>query len=178
MGAQFSFNQSPDTDDPNATELSLIGRAFGAQLAAADLRALLQYLNGFTDHRFTGVYRFDAEWVVSVALWDRENPALELGANVKMRESYCWLTGISETAYIIEDATCDARLVGHAARDAVRSYVAVLLRDKHRNPWGTLCHYDFHPRVVNPDTLARLEAIRPLVEEMVVREAIGVWPPA
>lgn len=177
----MSQNSSIDESSAHASpevELSLIGRAFGGQVAADDIRALLKYLNSFTDHRFTGVYRFEPEWVVSVALWDRENPTLEIGADVKMRESYCWLTGISDTAYIIEDATCDARLAGHAARDAVRSYVAVLLRDKQGNPWGTLCHYDFSPRAVLEDTLARLEAIRPLVEEMVVRDSKSVWPPA
>lgn len=167
-----------DLDDATSPELALIARAFAPQIAAGDIRALLEYLNGLTDHRFTGVYRFEKEWVVSVALWDRENPSLVLGANVRMKESYCWLTGISDTAYIIEDATRDARLDGHAARDEVRSYVAVLLRDRSGAPWGTLCHYDFQPRATPPETLARLEAIRPLVEEMLVRDQESVWPPA
>jgi hypothetical protein len=161
----------------SSEDLSLISLAFSSQVGEPELRALLRHLNGFTGHRFTGVYRFEPGWVVSVALWDRENPALEIGADVRMKESYCWLTGLGESSYIIEDATCDSRLAGHAARDEVRSYVAVLLRDKRGAPWGTLCHFDFEPRNVAPGTLQRLERFRPLVEEMLVREADAHWEP-
>lgn len=158
-------------------DLSLISLAFAPAIGESELRALLKHLNGFTEHRFTGVYRFEPGWVVSVALWDRENPALELGADVKMKESYCWLTGLGENSYIIEDAMCDSRLDGHAAQNAVRSYVAVLLRDKRGAPWGTLCHFDFAPRRVAADTLRRLERFRPLVEEMLVSEIEARWDP-
>jgi hypothetical protein len=158
-------------------DLSLISLAFAPAVGESELRALLKHLNGFTEHRFTGVYRFEPGWVVSVALWDRENPKLELGADVKMKESYCWLTRLGDTSYVIEDATCDSRLNGHAAQVAVRSYVAVLLRDKHGAPWGTLCHFDFAPRHVAQGTLQRLERFRPLVEEMLVREDNAHWDP-
>lgn len=53
------------------------------------------------------------------------SPGVRLGADVKMKESYCWLTGLGGM-YEIEDACCDERLEGHVARDAVRSYLAVL----------------------------------------------------
>ncbi len=162
---------------PSSIELSLIARAFAPQLASRDIRALLEYLNGLTDHRFTGVYRFEPGWVVSVALWDRENPSLLLGSDVKMKESYCWLTALSDTAYIIEDAPSDPRLNGHAAQAEVRSYASVVLRDKSRDPWGTLCHFDFSSRSVAPETLERLEHFRPLVEEMLVRDASAHWDP-
>ena len=111
------------------------------------------------------------------SFWDRENPTLEVGADVKMKESYCWLTGLGESAYIIEDAPTDPRLEGHAARSTVRSYVSVALRDKRGKPWGTLCHFDFSPRRVAQETLHRLEMFRPLVEEMLVRDAAAHWEP-
>ena len=158
-------------------ELALISKAFAPSLSEADLFELLKYLNGLTDHRFTGVYRFEPGWVVSVALWDRENPGIRIGADVKMKESYCWLTGTGEASFVIEDASVDSRLKGHAARDAVRSYVAVLLRDRTAKQWGTLCHFDFAPRALNPLTKARLEMFRPLVEEMFVRDRRGRWDP-
>lgn len=158
-------------------EQSLISRAFASRLREDDLFDLLQYLNGLTDHRFTGVYQFEPGWVVSVALFDRENPHLRLGADVKMKESYCWLTGLNGTGFVIEDATCDARLSGHAAREEVRSYVAVLLHDRKGTPWGTLCHFDFAPRLTSPGTVARLEAFRPLIEEMFIRDKLARWDP-
>jgi hypothetical protein len=162
---------------PSPEELSLLTRAFAPSLMQGDLLELLRYLNGLTDHRFTGVYRFEPGWVVSVALWDRENPLERIGADVKMKESYCWLTGMGGASYIIEDASTDARLHGHAARDAVRAYIAVLLHDKSGAPWGTLCHFDFAPRVTRPETEAQLEIFRPLIEEMFVRDKRAKWDP-
>lgn len=158
-------------------ELALLSLAFEPALVERNLRTLLGYLNGLTNHRFTGVYRFEPGWVMSVALWDRDNPEQSLGANVKMKESYCWLTGLGTDNYIIEDAWTDPRLNGHAARDEVRSYIAVVLRDCGQTPWGTLCHFDFAPRSVGPQTLTRLQAFRPLVEEMLVKDCQAHWDP-
>lgn len=163
------------TDDAKARELA--GYAFKGRLRERDVRGLLAHLNGLTTHRFTGIYRFEPGWVVSLALFDREDPQALTGADVKMKESYCWLTGLDETAYVIEDATTDARLAGHAAQEAVRSYVAVLLKDRDGTPWGTLCHFDFAPRAPLPKTLAELSQVRPLLEELLVRDAPAQWHP-
>ncbi|HEY4133378.1 MAG TPA: hypothetical protein VGM50_22355 [Gemmatimonadaceae bacterium] len=161
---------------PNrALEREFVARAFASRLREDDLHDVLLYLNGLTDYRFTGVYRLTPGWTVSVALCDRENPQLRLGANVKMTESYCWLTGVNNEALVIEDAPNDVRLGGHAARDAVRSYAAVLLRDVTRAAWGTLCHFDFSPRLSDPQTIAQLDIMRPLLEEMFVRDRAAPW---
>ena len=162
---------------PTAEQLSLVAKAFAPKLQDGDLMDLLGYLNTLTDHRFTGVYRFEPGWVVSVALWDRESPHVRIGADVKMKESYCWLTGLGGEKYVIEDAWADSRLSAHPARDAVRSYVAVLLMDAHHKPWGTLCHFDFAPRVATPEMTAQLEYFRPLIEEMFVRDVSANWDP-
>jgi hypothetical protein len=158
-------------------ELSLLSLAFAPRLREDDLLQLLEFLNGLSDHRFTGVYQFEPGWVVSVALFDRENPSLRLGADVKMKESYCWLAGLDGTGLTIEDATCDPRLDGHAARQEVRSYIAVLLHDRARAPWGTLCHFDFAPRCARPEAVEQLESFRPLVEEMFIRDKLARWEP-
>lgn len=170
QAAALHANASPQ-------ELALLSLAFAPEGGDANLRTLLSYLNGMTTHRFTGVYRFEPGWVMSVALWDRESPEQLLGADVKMKESYCWLTGLGKDSYIIEDACADARLDGHAAREQVRSYCAVMLRDRREAPWGTLCHFDFAPRKVDAETLSRLEAFRPLVEEILVRDCSAHWDP-
>ena len=162
---------------PTAEQLSLVAKVFAPKLLEGDLMDLLGYLNNLTDYRFTGVYRFEPGWVVSVALWDRENPHARLGADVKMKESYCWLTGMGGQRYVIEDACADARLSAHPARDAVRSYIAILLRDTQRRPWGTLCHFDFAPRKAEPELTAQLEFFRPLIEEMFVRDVAAHWDP-
>lgn len=162
---------------PSAREIALACQAFAGSLHEDHIVELLEYLNKLSTHRFTGIYRFEPGWVVSVALYDRANPNLRIGANVKMKESYCWLTGITGAGYVIEDATRDPRLDGHAARDEVRSYIAVLLRDKHDVPWGTLCHFDFEPREATPEMLEQLNMFRPLVEELLVRDRRACWAP-
>jgi hypothetical protein len=172
MSVQRSGNVGPSSD-----EIALLSLAFAPQLVEGNVRVLLRHLNGLTSHRFTGVYRFEPGWVVSVALFDRANPELEIGADVKMKESYCWLTGLGENSYVIEDACGDPRLDGHVAQQEVRSYVAVLLRDQRRQPWGTLCHFDFDPRPYDPATLTQLETYRPLIEEVLVRDRRGNWNP-
>ena len=169
--------QNPSAFAPSAQEMALITRALSPSLSAGDVRVLLEYLNGLAGHRFTGVYRFEPGWVVSVALWDRLEPTLQVGADVKMKESYCWLTGLGDQCYVIEDALSDRRLDGHAARTTVRSYASVALRDRRGKPWGTLCHFDFEPRHVAPETLLRLEFFRPLIEEMLVRDDDARWDP-
>ncbi len=162
--------------DLGSEQLSLISKAFAPALQQNDLYDLLNYLNRRTAHRFTGVYRFEPGWVISVALFDRESPGMRLGADVRMKESYCWLTGLGGT-YEIEDACSDERLDGHPARDAVRSYAGVLLRDRQALPWGTLCHFDFAPHPFDDHARAGLELFRPLIEEMFIRERASRWDP-
>lgn len=163
-------------NDPNRqTERELIARAFASRMRDDDLHDVLCYLNSLTDYRFTGVYRLTPGLVVSIALCDREHPDRRLGTNVRMADSYCWLTGTGDSAYTIEDAPNDARLGGHAARDNVKSYLAVLLRDASGQSWGTLCHFDVVPRPAPADALAQLEGMRPLLEELFVRDRAAAW---
>lgn len=154
----------------------LLAKVFRSRCLDTDLREILSWLNARTSHRFTGVYRFEPGWVVSVALFDREAPDVRIGADVKMKESYCWLTGLGGV-YRIEDARSDERLAAHAAREEVRSYVAVALQDRSGQPWGTLCHFDFAPREAAGETMHELEAIRPLIEEVFIRDARAAWDP-
>jgi GAF domain-containing protein len=124
------------------------------------------YLNSTTEHRFTGIYRFEPDWVRSVLLFDRGNPHLRAGADVRMKESYCMLTAQQEESYIIEDAQSDPRLLQHAARDSVLFYCAVHLLDSEGLSWGTLCHFDFRPRRIAAGTMEVLEAVRPAVQRV------------
>jgi GAF domain-containing protein len=124
----------------------------------------LRYLNSTTEHRFTGIYRFEQDWVRSVLLFDRGNPHLRAGADVRMKESYCMLAGRSQETFCIEDAQADPRLLEHAARGTVLCYCAVKLLSLEGHPWGTLCHFDFRPCQIAAETIQALEAVRPLVE--------------
>lgn len=143
---------------------SEIAEQFERVLRDHGLFEALRYLNSTTEHRFTGIYRFEQDWVRSVLLFDRGNPDLRIGADVKMKESYCMLTALSDETFCIDDAQADPRLLQHAARDAVLCYCAVKLLGPEGDAWGTLCHFDFRLRVIKAETIQALEAIRPAVE--------------
>jgi len=144
--------------------LTEIVESFERTLEGQGLFAALQYLNSTTEHRFTGIYRFEPDWVRSIVLFDRGNPHLHAGKDVLLRESYCRLTAETAGPYRIENAQSDRRLVGHAARDSVLSYCAVHLLDPEDRSWGTLCHFDFVPRPITDEMMQVLEAVRPAVQ--------------
>jgi hypothetical protein len=124
----------------------------------------LSALNRATTFRFTGVYRFQSQTVVSVVLFDRKNPHLRIGADVPWQDSYCRLTAEQGTSCEITDAVTDSRLWTHAARESVRSYVGVLLKKRDGTPLGTLCHFDLVPHRIDPVAAESLQAVRRDVE--------------
>lgn len=134
-------------------------------LRTAGVFGLLRDLNLETPYRFTGIYRFEENWVRSVWLYDRETPERQYGSDVLWDASYCRMTAANGDACEITNSTLDPRLKSHAARDTVQSYVAVLLRHPMHQTFGTLCHYDTEPRVCPPHALACLRAVRPLLEQ-------------
>jgi hypothetical protein len=133
----------------------------------------LRYLNSTTEHRFTGIYRFESAWVRSILLFDRGNPHLQVGKDVPLQDSYCRLTAQDGASCCIEDARSDSRLLGHAARESVLSYYAVHLLDPEGRSWGTLCHFDFVPRQITEEMKQVLEAVRPAIQRALWAE-VGV----
>jgi hypothetical protein len=159
MKTQSSLSETVETAE--------IADHFESVLQDQGLFQALGYLNSTTEHRFTGIYRFEPDWVRSVLLFDRGNPHLRAGEDVRMKESYCMLTQMSGGPYIIENAQSDPRLLRHAARDSVLCYCAVHLLGPEGLSWGTLCHFDFRPRQVTAGMLQALEAVRPAVQRAV-----------
>jgi hypothetical protein len=128
------------------------------------LHGALRVLNATTPYRLTGVYRFEADLVKSVVLFDRKNPELSVGVDVPWNDSYCRLAAEDGRRCEISNSLADVRLGSHAAREAVQAYVAVLLKTPGGTPLGTLCHYDLKP-VVPPDGIFNaLERVAPAIE--------------
>ena len=144
---------------------------FEQQIHARGLFAGLSLLNATSCHRFTGVYRFEGDWVKSVLLFDRKNPDLRVGENVRWRDSYCMLTAQAGDRCEIRDSLADARLQGHSARQAVQSYCAVLLYTRAGTPLGTLCQFDMKPQATPELTFGYLNAARPAVERFLWTKA-------
>src|SRR3954470_9222348 len=137
---------------------------FEQAMHADGLFAALTLLNGTSCRRFTGVYRFEGDWVKCVLLFDRTNPDLRVGENVRWRNSYCMLTAQAGDRCEIRNSLADARLESHSARLAVQSYCAVLLYTRAGTPLGTLCQFDMKPQATPELTFGYLNAARPAIE--------------
>lgn len=131
---------------------------------ADGLFGVLRALNATTAYRFTGIYRFEGEWVRSVWLYDRTRPDVRFGSDVRWDASYCRITATDGGTCEIENSLADTRLRDHTAREVVQSYLAIVLRMPDFTAFGTLCHYDTEPRVAPRRALEGLRTATPLIE--------------
>jgi GAF domain-containing protein len=142
---------------------------FAAILAQDGLHAALAFLNARIRHRFTGVYRFDPPVLRNLALFDRENPTLALGGDTPMRETYCSLVGEAAAPFATNDAGDDERLLAHPARESVIAYCGVPLVAEDGSAFGSLCHFDFRPRLAPMSEIPLLERAAQLVMRVVAQ---------
>jgi GAF domain-containing protein len=138
-------------------------RRFAQYLEADGLHAALGYLNSRTRFRFTGAYRFAPPLLCSIGVFDRENPALILSAEVPMETTYCSIVAAERGSFVVDDSGHDPRVVTHPSRDIYAAYCGVPLRDAAGEPFGTLCHFDPRPRIGSADQTVVLDRVAPLV---------------
>ncbi len=144
-----------------------VATKFQRVLEGGDLREALRFLNSRAPHRFTGIYRFDAQTRRSVALLDAAAPAVTRGEDAPLEATYCSIVRTFERPFTTEDAGRDSRLRDHPARESVVSYCGVLLRTAAGAPFGTLCHFDVAPCDVPVQEVAVMEAVAPLLMRLV-----------
>jgi GAF domain-containing protein len=142
-------------------------------LAEGDLHQVLRRLNARAEHRFTGVYRLDPPALRNVAIFDRSNPDLRVGADAPLRETYCSVVGASASPFSVADTRLDDRTADHPARESTVSYCGVPLLGESGEPLGTLCHFDVVPRPIPMDEISLMQAIAPRVAEVVRRTGVG-----
>lgn len=123
------------------------------------LHEALGLLNSTTSHRFTGVYRLDAATLRNVALFDRNNPDLRVGADTPLLESYCSIVAKTGEPFATDDTREDPRLTEHPARDSTLSYCGVPLDDEGGRAFGSLCHFDLVPHEGCEGALGLLERV-------------------
>jgi len=144
-----------------------IAEAFEEVLARFGVHGALDFLNARIPHRFTGIYRHDPPHMRNLHLFDRQNPALEVGGDVPMRESYCSIVVGRDRPFRTVDAREEELLRDHPSRDSTLSYCGVPLRDPDGRALGTLCHFDLEPQEVVEAETGMLEAVMPrLVERL------------
>jgi hypothetical protein len=135
-------------------------------LKSHGLHAVLKMLNQRTSHRYTGVYRYDGEWLRNVALYDRWHPDLLTGDDAPMHETFCALVPGQGSSLEVQDGSIDERFPSMQA-NGVKYYSGTLLRDAAGQPYGTLCHFDLSPCDVATREFPLMEAVGPLIYEAV-----------
>lgn len=162
VGTPISSDHEGGSGDMGAS--SALRASFAERLRAEGPRGALALLNDRTRFRFTGLYRLVPPELHNVSLHDRENPALNVsGAVCALSESYCSIACATEEPFTVRDASSDARLVTHPARDAVQSYAGVPIRLAGGRVLGTLCHFDGRPRMLPPGELSVMRTLAPLL---------------
>ena len=144
-------------------EIKVVAHEFQTLLQARGLHEALRFLNARTRHRFTGVYRIVPPVLHNVCLFDRENPAIHVGSETPLDETYCAITGELRKPFHFANSAEDDRFRGNPRRSTVVSYCGVPLRNDDGSAWGTLCHFDLRPRIVPVGEIPVLEVVAPLV---------------
>ena len=121
---------------------------FATLLASEGPHTALRYLNSGVPHRYTAVYRFEAELLRNVLLYDKRGQIRpEYLVAVPFKESFCQFV-LRDQEFRTDDSARDERLVGHPYRGVVVSYHSVpVVRDDNGSLWGTMSHFDMsrHP---------------------------------
>lgn len=166
---------SADPADRPATgsqDLGALVASLRATLASRGPLAALGLLNARTRFRFTGVYRTEPPLLRNIALFDRENPALNVsGSCGRLDGTFCVFVWGSEAPYCVSDATADEGLRRYTSQDTVLSYAGVPIRSPSGQVVGTLCHFDGRPRILPPGELQAMEAIAPVLAEWLASNA-------
>lgn len=136
---------------------------FERTLSSSGLHAALGLLNARTTHRFTGVYRFDGDWLRNVALFDRWNPQAAGGVDAPMRETFCAILPTQGATLEVVDGSTDGRFPW-MSENAVMSYCGALIRAESGDPFGTLCHFDMSRcEAASSQLFPLMEAAAPLI---------------
>lgn len=138
-------------------------QAFETVLDGIGIQAALRFLNQRTPHRFTAIYRFDDDHLITEHLYDREDPSAGLTAPVPIVDTYCSLVREAAGSVAISNAAMDERLTGHKERGHTLSYAGACIPGADGSPVGSLCHFDLRPHVFSDLDIPLLTAAAALL---------------
>ena len=131
-------------------------------LASGGLSAALEWLNARTSYRYTGIYHLEDGAMRMVAIFDRNGEDIKALTVIPLDDSFCQFVmrdGVFNTTH----AADDTRLIGHAYRDIVASYFGLPLASAPGDFYGTLCHFDIVPKVVDDAEIEFLYSAAPVL---------------
>ena len=145
-------------------------------LRSGGLHSVLRMLNARGTHRFTGIYRYDGEWLRNVALFDRWSAESTKGEDAPMQETFCAIVPSEGSVLEVLDGGSDQRFPW-MSENAVVSYCGALIRSESGEPFGTLCHFDEQRCETASTEFPMMAAAAPLIYREIARLPGAGWSP-
>jgi hypothetical protein len=131
-----------------------------AEIERGGLDAGLKFLNARTDYRYTAIYRFEGGMMRNIYLYDRLGETVSKFAKVPLGDSFCQFV-MAEGGFYTSDSGQDERLQGHTYRGVLNAYFGLPLSRKPGTLYGTFCHFDFKPIVIEDIEIEFLQSVTP-----------------
>ena len=129
------------------------------------MRPALIYLNHLTEHRFSALYRFENERLRNLYFYDREEPEVEATDEIPVTASYCVFLRQTGQLFHTSDALRDERVRSHPKREKIQAYCGVPVLDTNGKLFGSICHFDYQPRVISDADVDLMEAVALMLRE-------------
>ena len=137
-------------------------------LGGFGLHAALSVLNRTVPHRFTGVYLIESDRTLrNLALFDKDGePCPAELQTIPLSASFCQFA-VTTGGFHTGNSGEDVRLQGHWAKGMYNAYGGVPIVAEDGTALGTLCHFDHHPRNLDPADLELLHSAARVLERVV-----------
>jgi GAF domain-containing protein len=156
-----SFAEKSGLNPAVATQMLSQGRGpLLAEIELGGLEAGLKFLNARTDYRYTAIYRFEGAMMRNIYLYDRQGEAVSNFAKVPLGDSFCQFV-MAEGGFSTCDSGQDERLLGHPYQGVLNAYFGLPLSRRPGTIYGTLCHFDFRPIVIQDSEIEFLQSVTP-----------------
>jgi GAF domain-containing protein len=155
------FAEKPGLDTgPAMEEISQSRGPLLAEIELGGIEAGLKYLNARTAYRYTAIYRFEGAMMRNIYLYDRQGEVVSDFAKVPLGDSFCQFV-MAEGGFITSDSAKDERLQGHPYQGVLNAYFGLPLSRKPGTLYGTFCHFDFKPQVIDDREIEFLQSVAP-----------------
>jgi GAF domain-containing protein len=148
-----------DAGGPKAVSAHGCG-SFLAEIEMGGIEAGLRFLNARTAYRYTGVYRLEGAMMRNIYLYDRLGESVSKFEKVPLGDSFCQFV-MAEGGFCTSDSSRDERLLEHTYRGVLNAYFGLPLSRKPGTLYGTLCHFDFKPVVIDDREIEFLQSVTP-----------------
>ena len=156
-----SSAEKPKRNPCAATEKLSEGRGpLLAEIERGGVEAGLKFLNARTDYRYTAIYRFEGAMMRNIYLYDRLGESVSNFAKVPLGDSFCQFV-MAEGVFNTGDSSQDERLLGHSYRGVLNAYFGLPLSRKPGTIYGTFCHFDFKPLLIDDSEIEFLQSVTP-----------------